>query len=141
MASNIVTCPSCGTKNRVPAAAKGLPRCAACHQALPWIVDADDANFDEVLNTSTVPVVLDLWAPWCGPCRMVSPALEKLAQERAGRLKLVKVNVDTSPFTQARFQVQSIPTLVAFDQGREVARQTGAAPLSVLRTWLDGALI
>lgn len=140
MSSNVVACPSCGTRNRVPAVATGIPKCSKCHTALPWIANADDANFDQVADSSRVPVILDLWAPWCGPCRMVSPALETLATERAGTLKLVKVNVDTSPFTQAKFQVQSIPTLIVFDQGKQVGRQSGALPLNQLRTWVDRTL-
>ncbi|QGF23435.1 thioredoxin [Raineyella fluvialis] len=140
MASNVITCPSCGTRNRVPAAAQGVPKCSHCHEPLPWIATADDETIQQVINSSKVPVVLDLWAPWCGPCRMVSPALETLARERAGRLKLVKVNVDNSPRTQARYQVQSIPTLMIFDKGKQVARQSGAMPLNRLRAWLDRSL-
>lgn len=140
MSSNVVTCPSCGTRNRVPAVAKGIPRCSQCRADLPWIVSADDENFRQVADSSKIPVVLDLWAPWCGPCRMVSPALETLAKERAGKLKLVKVNVDNSPMTQAQFSVQSIPTLIIFDKGKQVSRQTGAMPLNRLRSWVDRAM-
>ena len=140
MSSHVVPCPSCGTRNRVPAVAKGVPTCSQCHTALPWIANADDESFQRVADSSKVPVVLDLWAPWCGPCRMVSPALEKLARERAGKLKLVKVNVDNSPMTQAQFRVQSIPTLIIFDKGRQVARQSGALPLNKLRAWVDRSL-
>lgn len=140
MSSNVSTCPSCGTRNRVPAAAKGVPQCSQCHQPLPWIATADDETLQRVIESSSVPVVLDLWAPWCGPCRMVSPALETLARERAGRLKLVKVNVDNAPRTQARYAVQSIPTLLIFDKGKQLARQTGALPLNRLRAWLDRSL-
>jgi thioredoxin 2 len=136
----ITTCPSCGQKNRVPPSAKGAPRCGKCHQPLPWIVDAGDGDFAEVADASTVPVLVDLWAPWCGPCRMVSPALEGLARERAGSLKLVKVNVDTSPMTARRFRAQSIPLLVVLRRGEVVAQQVGAAPEDALRTWLSQAL-
>ena len=140
MSSSIVACPSCGTRNRVPAVAAGVPRCSQCRAALPWIATADDADFRQVIDSTKLPVVLDLWAPWCGPCRTLSPALEALAKERAGKLKLVKVNVDSCPMTQAHFQVQSIPTLIVFDQGRQVARQSGALPLNQLRSWVDRAL-
>lgn len=138
--SQVVPCPSCGRKNRVPASASGTPTCAQCHEPLPWIADADDVTFEEVADRSKVPVLVDLWAPWCGPCRMVSPALEQLARERAGELKLVKVDVDEAPGVAERFAVQGIPTLVVLDGGRVLARQTGAAPESALREWLARAV-
>jgi thioredoxin 2 len=138
---NIVQCPDCGRKNRVPAtAATGTPRCGNCRAALPWIVDGDDDTFAGVTETSTIPVLVDLWAPWCGPCRMVSPALETLARDLAGRIKLVKVNVDEAPNVARRFSVQGIPTLVLMKGRNELARQTGAAPEHALRIWLEGAL-
>ena len=140
MSSGIVTCPNCGRKNRVPAAAAGTPRCGNCHKPLPWIVDAGDDDFAEVAEHASVPALVDLWAPWCGPCRMVSPALEQLATEMAGRLKLVKVNVDEAPAVQRRFGVQAIPTLLVLRNGAVAARQTGAAPAAVLRSWLEQAL-
>ena len=139
-ATTVVVCPHCGTKNRVPRATSGTPRCAKCHNALPWIVDADDATFSEVAEQASIPVLLDLWAPWCGPCRMVSPALERLAATYAGRVKLVKVDVDSSPRTAQRFAVQGIPTLLLLDQGVVVSRQTGAAPEDALQRWLDAGL-
>jgi thioredoxin 2 len=89
--SHVVVCANCGTKNRVPAAADGVPRCGECHQPLRWIVNGSDEDFGSVVEASTVPVLVDMWAPWCGPCRMVSPVLEQLAGEFAGRLKLVKI--------------------------------------------------
>jgi thioredoxin 2 len=137
----IVECPHCGRKNRVPAAASGgTPRCGNCHEALPWITDGGDDTFGELVETSAVPVLVDLWAPWCGPCRMVSPALESLARELAGRIKLVKVNVDEAPNVARRFSVQAIPTLVVMRGNAELARQTGAAPEHALRSWLEGVL-
>jgi thioredoxin 2 len=138
--ASVVVCPSCGRKNRVPAAATGRPRCGHCHSPLPWLAEAGDDTFAERVDQAEVPVLLDLWAPWCGPCRAVSPALENLARERAGHIKLVKVNVDESPATADRFGVQGIPTLLVLDRGTVVARQTGAAPESALRQWLDRAL-
>jgi thioredoxin 2 len=137
---DLVKCPNCGRRNRVPAAAAGTPRCGNCHKPLPWIVDAGDDDFAEVAERASVPALIDLWAPWCGPCRMVSPALEQLATEMAGRLKLVKVNVDESPKLQQRFGVQAIPTLLVLRGGAVAARQTGAAPAAALRTWLEHAL-
>jgi thioredoxin 2 len=124
----------------VPATAAGSTRCGSCHKPLPWIVDADDATFAAVAEKSGVPVLVDFWAPWCGPCRMVSPALAQLAAESPGRLKLVKVNVDSSPRLQQRFGVQSIPTLMIMREGRVLARQSGAAPADALRGWLARSL-
>src|SRR5215470_2768677 len=132
MESALIRCGNCGKTNRVPTAAAGTPRCGACREPLPWIADADDASFGDVAEAAKVPVIVDLWAPWCGPCRMVSPALEQLARDLAGTVKLVKVNVDASPRISERFGVQAIPTLLVLRAGREVARQTGAAPLATL---------
>ncbi len=130
-------CPSCGTRNRVPPAAPGSPRCGRCQAPLPWIAEADDASFTDIAERSPLPVVVDLWAPWCGPCRTIGPILEQLAGEFAGRCKLVKVNVDGAPATRARFVVQGVPTLVGLRDGREVARQVGAAPADRLRHWIS----
>jgi thioredoxin 2 len=140
MAAKVVVCKSCGTKNRVPAAASGVPRCARCKSALPWVVDADDGTFAQVVEAARMPVLVDLWAPWCGPCRTVSPALESLAGQYAGRVKLVKVDVDESPALAARFDVRGIPTLLLMRRGKVVSRQTGAAPEPALRAWLDQGL-
>jgi thioredoxin 2 len=140
MAGELITCPHCGRRNRVPAAAHGTPRCGNCHQPLPWIVAAGDDSFAEIAEKSSVPVLVDLWAPWCGPCRMVSPALAQVATELAGKIKLVKVNVDESPRLQQRFGVPSIPTLLLLRDGQVTARQTGAAPVDALRSWVDGSL-
>lgn len=140
MESNIVTCPHCGKRNRVAAAATGKPRCANCHQWLPWIAAAGDADFTDVAEKASVPVLVDLWATWCGPCRAVSPALEQLATERAGQLKLVKVDVDKAPAISQRFAVQAVPTLLLLDHGQVLGRQAGAAPVAALRNWLDQTL-
>ena len=134
--SGVVTCPSCTKGNRVPLTSTGKPACGSCGATLPWIVEADEQTFDEAV-TATVPVLVDLWAPWCGPCRMVSPVLERLATERAGRLKVVKVNVDTSPNVAGRYAVQGIPTLLLLAEGELVARQVGAAPADALSKWID----
>ncbi|OKI03122.1 thiol reductase thioredoxin [Streptomyces sp. CB02923] len=135
-----VTCPNCGRGNRIPVAAEGRPRCGHCKQPLPWLVDADDDDFAEIAERASVPVVVDLWATWCGPCRMVSPALEQVARDLAGRIKLVKVDVDKNPQLSRRFEVQAVPTLLVLDQGEQVARQAGAAPAHVLRTWVEQAM-
>jgi thioredoxin 2 len=81
--ADIVTCPNCGKRNRVPAAARGVARCANCHTALPWLVAAGDGDFDQVVTGSTLPVLVDLWAPWCGPCRVVEPGVRQAAEKLA----------------------------------------------------------
>jgi thioredoxin 2 len=138
--SNIVSCPHCGRRNRVPAVGSGSPRCGNCHHALPWIANADDTTFAEVAEKSPRIVLVDLWATWCGPCRMVSPALEKVATEMADQLKLVKVDVDQSPALAQRFEVQAVPTLLVMRDGQVVGRQSGAAPVEALRRWVQEAI-
>jgi thioredoxin 2 len=139
-AATVVTCSNCGKRNRVSAVADGAPRCGNCHRPLPWIAEADDSSFTEVADAARLPVLVDLWAPWFGPCRTVSPVLETLARERAGQLKLVKVNSDLAPAVSRRFEVQAIPTLVLMRNGRVIDRQVGAAPAPALRGWLDRSL-
>ena len=139
MSSPVVACPSCGTKNRLPVAARGHPRCAKCKTNLPWLVDAGDTDFAAAIDTRAL-VVVDLWAPWCGPCRMIAPVLDKLSQDMAGKVKVVKVNVDEAPAVSARLGVQGIPTMLLFVGGAEVGRQVGALPGAALRTWIDQTL-
>jgi thioredoxin 2 len=139
VAATIVTCPNCGKKNRLRPQAEGVPRCAVCHTLLPWIVDADKDSFDEEIRAS-VPVLVDFWAPWCGPCRMVSPIVEKLGRDHAGRLKVVKLDIDGAPEIAARHGVQGIPLLVLFEGGQEVDRLVGAVPEGHLRHWVEPRL-
>ena len=134
-----VACPACGTRNRVPVQAAGHPACASCHAPLPWLVDATDATFRSSLD-SKVPVLVDVWAPWCGPCRLVAPAVAETATRLAGTLKVVKVNADEAPAASGSLGIQGIPTLVIFHAGREVARQVGALPATALTTWVDDVL-
>lgn len=136
MTADVVACPACGKKNRVPASASGSPVCGACKASLPWIVEATGANLAAVLDAK-VPVIVDLWAPWCGPCKMVAPILEDAARRRAGRLKVVKVNVDELPDVSARYNVRGIPTLLLLDRGHEVARQVGALAGAAFDRWLS----
>lgn len=128
-----MACPSCGTKNRAPAASSGHPRCAKCHVNLPWTVEAGDADFDRVVTTKAL-VLVDLWAPWCGPCRMVAPTLDTLAREFAGQLKVVKVNVDDSPQVAQRYHARSIPMLLFMRDGEVVNTVVGAQSEHVMRT-------
>lgn len=137
--SSIAVCPSCGQKNRVPLHAPGHLRCASCHTDLAWIVEAGDDDFDHAAD-STGLVLVDLWAPWCGPCRAVAPAVEAAAAEFAGDLKVVKVNVDEAPAVAARFRVQGIPALLLLRDGKVVARQVGAIPVNRLLDWVQGNL-
>tara|TARA_R100000365_G_C2716026_1_gene49934 strand:- start:307 stop:735 length:429 start_codon:yes stop_codon:yes gene_type:complete len=134
--STVTACPSCGAKNRVPAARAGKVRCASCHADLPWLVEADDASFNAVVGDATLPVLVDVWAPWCGPCRMVSPIVEQMSREFAGKLKVVKVNSDESPRVSQRHGIQSIPTLLVYRNGAERSRQIGALPAPQLREWV-----
>ncbi len=135
----VVACPKCGRRNRVPAVASGHPTCAACHAPLPWMVEAGDNDFAAVVGGAT-PVLVDLWAPWCGPCRMVSPAVEQVGTRLAGRVKVVKVNVDQSPAVSARYGVQAIPTLLLLQGGEERSRQVGAVPVHTLQAWVEQTL-
>jgi thioredoxin 2 len=131
-----IRCPNCGKLNRVRPTSRGTPRCAVCHEPLPWIVDADEQSFDAETDAS-VPVLIDFWAPWCGPCRMVSPLVERIGRDRAGRMKVVKLNVDEAQQIAGRYGVQGIPLLVLLRDGKEVDRLVGAAPEAQLRRWLD----
>jgi thioredoxin 2 len=133
--STIIACPNCGTKNRVRPTATGVPRCSVCHHNLPWIVDAGPDSFDEE-TTASVPVLVDFWAPWCGPCRAVSPLVEQLGREHAGQLKVVKLNVDEAPAISQRFGVQGIPLLVLLRDGVEAGRLIGAVPREQLDAFL-----
>jgi thioredoxin 2 len=138
--SNTVACTACGTRNRTPVVTGGRPRCADCKADLPWLVDATGDELTPALDQSALPVLVDLWAPWCGPCKAVAPALEQLAADLAGTLRIVKVNVDHAPEVSTRLGVQGIPTMVLYDGGVEIARQVGALPGHAIRQWVDQAL-
>src|SRR6476659_2725983 len=132
-ASMVVKCAKCGANNRVRfgQAEERLPVCGRCKGPLPvggQPVTVTDANFDETVAKSPLPVLLDMWAAWCGPCRMIAPTIEALAKEQAGRVLVGKMDVDANPRTSARFGVQSIPTLLILKNGREIDRIVGAAP-------------
>lgn len=131
----VITCHHCGTKNGVRPVPNGRPRCKQCHEPLAWVVDASVESFDEEISSS-LPVVVDFWATWCGPCRMVAPALESLARRFAGSVKLVRVDIDQAAPLAQRFGVQGVPSLVLLRESSEVDRRVGAAPERELERWL-----
>jgi thioredoxin 2 len=132
----LVRCPACGATNRVRAeqlTGTRKPVCGKCKTPLPVPTGprtVTDASFAVDVEQSPLPVLLDMWAPWCGPCRMVAPVIEELAGELAGRVRIGKMNVDENPATAERFVVRSIPTLLIFKDGREVDRIVGVRPKS-----------
>jgi thioredoxin 2 len=131
----MIACPHCGTTNRVPAERAGeAPTCGKCSQALlaGHPLALDDGNFDAVVANSPVPVLVDFWAPWCGPCRAMAPAFEQASRQLGERALLVKVNSDDNPQLSQRFAIRSIPTLVRLQRGRETQRQSGAIPASAI---------
>ncbi|MCC7369652.1 MAG: thioredoxin [Chloroflexi bacterium] len=138
--ASVLVCKACGRKNRIRPSERGTPHCGACDAPLPWLVNATDATFD-IEARASVPVLVDLWAPWCGPCRFVGPILEELSREYAGKLKVVKVNVDDNAQLAARFDARSIPTLLVVSGGRVVDRIVGALPKSDLTVRLTPHLL
>lgn len=128
-------CPHCGAANRLPAGRiDDAPSCGKCGQPLiaGQPIDLDDASFDAVVGATKMPVLVDFWAAWCGPCQMMAPAFKQAAAQLQGRALLVKVNSDDSPALSRRYGIRSIPTLVKLANGREVSRQSGAVPAGAI---------
>ncbi len=146
MANGLVTtCPSCGKKNRVLwSRLGGAARCGSCGAELaapaePVPVD-QGSELEGVLQESSMPVLVDFWAPWCGPCRTVAPEIGKVAERNAGKLLVLKVNTDVDPAVGARHKIQGIPTMAVFQKGREVARSSGARPAAQIEGFVRQAL-
>ena len=137
----LVACPGCGATNRVPRARLGEePTCGRCGaELLPaHPLELTDANFERVVAASPLPVVVDFWAPWCGPCRQMAPHFAQAAAQLKGRVLFAKVNSDDNPRTSSRFGIRSIPTMVKLQGGREVDLVSGALPASQVAAWASG---
>lgn len=144
---SLIACPNCGAENRVPIEklARGLqPVCGRCKKPLPTAatgpITVTDATFADQVERAPLPVLVDMWAPWCGPCRFLSPVIEELAAQLAGRIRVAKLNVDENPATSARFNIQSIPALLIFQNGQEVDRLIGAQPKNAILSRLQRLL-
>jgi thioredoxin 2 len=141
----IVPCPQCGRANRLPyPALEKTTRCGQCKTELQApqapIEVGDSAAFDAAAAQSVLPLVVDFWAPWCGPCRMVAPELERVARAAAGRYLVLKVNTDVLSDLGTRFRVMSIPTMTVMHGGREIARTTGARPAADIQAFIEESL-
>jgi len=142
----LLNCARCGRRNRMRYEGLGQTfHCAQCKNELPPLNEPVDARsdlvFDALISRSKLPVLVDFWAPWCGPCKMVAPEFRKVAQETAGQLVLAKVNTEEVTSLAARFHVTAIPTMVLFENGLEVARQTGAMPAPAIRKFIAQAQV
>lgn len=142
----LTRCPACGATNRVPLEKieQALdPVCGRCKGHLPVSIHpitVTDATFASDVEGSSLPVLLDLWAPWCGPCQTIGPVVEQLAQEMAGRVRVGKLNVDENPVTSERFRIRSIPALLVLKAGREIDRMVGAQPKTEIVRRLEKAI-
>jgi thioredoxin 2 len=141
----LVTCSNCGKTNRLAYdKLGGAVRCGECKQPLPSLSVPVElrqtADFDRLIAKSSLPVLVDFWAPWCGPCRMVAPELEKVATRQSGKMLVVKVNTDELSDLGQRFNIRSIPTMALFVSGREAARASGARQASDIEAWAQQAI-
>ena len=136
-------CPSCGKSNRVPPGnLADMGKCGACKAELPPVsvpIEADPAVFDEVMREAKVPVLVDFWAAWCGPCRMAAPEVEKTARSMSGRAVVLKVDTEAHPSLASRFGVQGIPNFLVMKDGQVVFQQTGLVRQTQMEEWLRQA--
>jgi thioredoxin 2 len=144
--TRLIGCPACSTTNRVPLdriEEGSQPVCGKCKASLPVDIKpriVTDATFSADVQRSPLPVLMDAWAPWCGPCRMIAPMIEELAKEMAGRVRVAKLNVDENPQTAARFNLRSIPTLLVLKGGQEIDRIVGVQPKQEVARRLERAI-
>jgi thioredoxin 2 len=134
-----VVCPNCDSTNRVPSSRlRDDPKCGRCKERLfgRSPVDLTQANFNKHVGSNDIPVVVDFWAPWCGPCKMMAPAFKEAAAQLEPRARLAKVNTENDQVLASQYGIRSIPTLVVFKNGNEVSRQTGALDLNRLLAWV-----
>ena len=137
----IIVCPACGTKNRIPPEKQGLtPKCGRCQNRLSGVFELTDQNFSQVIGATSLPILVDFYSPTCGPCRMIAPIVEELARRYQGRVLVAKLDTSRHPMTPARFQIRGVPTLIFFRQGQIADQVVGAVPAQELEARLQRLL-